>query len=126
MNGEAQVRIDLSSPEPAYRQIAGQVRALIVEGALAPGATLPAVRRLAIDLGVHFNTVAEAYRQLAEEGHIDVSHGRVARVVARQAPPAEPEKVAQYQARLRNLLAEARSAGLSREQFRELFEGDEP
>jgi len=56
-----------------------------MEGMLRPGDTLPPVRRLAIDLGIHFNIVAEAYRALAEEGLLEIVHGHGARVIDRGA-----------------------------------------
>src|SRR5579872_7136434 len=62
------LRVDSNSSIPVYRQIVDGVRILLVNGELAPGDQLPPVRRLALDLGVHFNTVAEAYRTLEEEG----------------------------------------------------------
>jgi DNA-binding transcriptional regulator YhcF (GntR family) len=85
-----------------------------VEGALAEGDELPSVRRLAIDLGIHFNTVAEAYRMLAEEGWIEVSQGRSARVRRREKPAApDAESVDRFRQRLRHLIAEMRADGLS-------------
>ena len=74
---------------PAYRQIVDGMRILLVSGKLAPGSELPSVRRMAMDLGVHFNTVAEAYRTLAEEGWIDLRHGRGATVVKRERSRGE-------------------------------------
>ncbi len=68
MPPSAKIRIDLSSTVPAYRQIVDALRVLLVEGTLPPGSDLPSVRRLAMELGVHFNTVGEAYRTLADEG----------------------------------------------------------
>jgi len=47
--------------------LAGQLRAAIARGALPTGARLPASRVLADELGFARNTVAEAYRRLAEE-----------------------------------------------------------
>src|SRR5690242_5223545 len=106
MPGAPKIRIDLDSPIPAYRQIVDSIRALLVEGSLSPGADLPSVRRLAMELGVHFNTVGEAYRQLAAEGWLDLRHGRGARVVQRGSrPPARPERLAEFRTRLRNLVA---------------------
>jgi DNA-binding transcriptional regulator YhcF (GntR family) len=52
-------------------------------GALKPGAFLPLVRQRAIDLAVHFNPVAEAYRMLADEGWLDLKHHRGALLIAR-------------------------------------------
>jgi len=114
MARSAQLKIDISSDVPAYRQIADQVRALVVEGALEPGDSLPPVRKLALDLGIHFNTIAEAYRTLAREGLLDITHGHGARVAglpaALQADPAAAEN---FRQRLRELIAVVRARGLS-------------
>jgi DNA-binding transcriptional MocR family regulator len=68
-NGRAlRVSLNLESPIPAYRQIADDVRRHLVDEQLKPGDLLPPIRQLALDLGVHFNTVALAYRLLADEG----------------------------------------------------------
>ena len=82
--------------------------------ACIPGVALPSVRRLAIDLGIHFNTVAEAYRTLAEEGWIHVAHGRAATIAERDTPSKPDEHaVADLRERLRHLIAEMRATGLS-------------
>jgi DNA-binding transcriptional regulator YhcF (GntR family) len=114
MPATPQIRIDLSSAAPVYRQIVDQIRTHAVEGVLRAGDVLPSVRRLAIDLGIHFNTVAEAYRTLAEEGWIEVAHGKAARVRSRNAPaPPEAAEVEDFRQRLRHLIAEMRAQGLS-------------
>jgi GntR family transcriptional regulator len=107
------LRIDLDSAVPAYRQIVDGLRILLVGGKLAPGSELPSVRRVAVDLGVHFNTVAEAYRTLAGEGWIDLRHGRGATVLRRDAPTVNAEKVTEFRQRLRALVAEMQSQGAS-------------
>jgi GntR family transcriptional regulator len=107
------IHLDLGSPTPANRQIVDQIRTYLVDGALAPGAALPSVRRLAVDLGVHFNTVADAYRTLADEGWLEIAQGRGVRVVARQAPPPDAQARQVFRQRLRQLVAEARAQGLS-------------
>ena len=113
MSREPKIRIDVSSPVPAYRQIVDGLRMLFVEGALDPGARLPSVRRLAMELGVHFNTVGEAYRQLAAEGWLDVRHGSGATVLDRGKPaPAPPERLIEFRDRLRNLVIQMRAAGV--------------
>ena len=113
MTQAAQIRIDLDSAEPVNRQIVDHLRTLLVEGVVAPDDILPSVRRLAIDLGVHFNTVADAYRTLAEEGWLEISHGRGVRVRKRQAPRPDQETLATFRRRLRQLVAEMRAQGLS-------------
>lgn len=72
------------------------------------------MRRLATDLGVHFNTVAEAYRTLAEENWVEVAHGKAARVIERQQPARADKQVEQqFRQRLRQLVSEMRAQGLS-------------
>jgi GntR family transcriptional regulator len=78
------IRIDLDDPRPLEDQIAGRLRQAIAEGSVGPGEDLPSVRQLAGDLGVHWNTVARAYRRLAEEGLLTVRRGRGA--VTRDQP----------------------------------------
>jgi GntR family transcriptional regulator len=116
MTGTPQIRIDPGSGVPAVRQIIDGLRILLVEGELAPGAELPSVRRLAMELGIHFNTVAEAYRQLAAEGWLDLKQGRGAIVVPRVVPPTpDRARTEDFRNRLRNLVAQMRSEGISAE-----------
>ena len=123
--------MDLDSGIPAYRQIVDELRILLVSGKLAPGSVLPSVRRMAVDLGVHFNTVAEAYRTLAEENWLDLRHGRGATVLKRDTPTADKAELAQeFRRRLRALVAEIRSQGASaaklRSELRELADEIQP
>jgi len=124
------IRVDLNSALPVYRQLSEQLRSYLVEGILKPGDQLPGVRRLAIDLGIHFNTVAQAYRSLADEGWLEVSHGRSVRVMPRRTPAADPEAFESFRGRLRSLVAEARSAGVQPQrigrELRAVAEGIEP
>ena len=108
------IRIDLSSPTPAYEQIAAEIRSLLVAGELPPGAMLPTVRQLGNDLNVHHNTVAQAYRILAEEGWLDLRRGRGARVIAR-SKPARPNRDSHntFRLELKRLLAKAAAEGMS-------------
>jgi len=108
------IRIDPASGVPAVRQITDSLRVLLVEGRLAPGTALPSVRRVAVELGVHFNTVAEAYRQLAAEGWLDLKHGRGAVVVPRALPAVKNGAWTEdFRNRLRVLMAQMRSQGIS-------------
>jgi DNA-binding transcriptional regulator YhcF (GntR family) len=109
------IRINVRSTVPAYRQIVDALRAQLVEGCLAPGHVLPAVRRLAMELGVHFNTVAQAYRELAEEGWLDLKHGRAATVIQRKAiskKSGEQDSLG-FRQRLRELVAQVRTDGMA-------------
>ncbi len=108
------LRIDLAAATPAYEQIARGLRALLVAGELRPGAQLPTVRQLAVDLGVHHNTVALAYRQLAAEGWLDLRRGRGALVLERAQPSPGPEAGDTFARRLEEVIASAVAAGIPR------------
>lgn len=120
MTDTNQIRIETESSAPAYRQIADQLRVLIVEARLRPGELLPPVRALALELAVHFNTVAEAYRTLAQEGLLDITHGRGARVVDRSAAHSSTQRRQSaefFRKRLREIVAEFQAKGLSPRQI---------
>ena len=53
-----------------HQRIQRALRALILDGALAPGLKLPATRSLATSLGVARDTVENAYVQLHRDGFI--------------------------------------------------------
>jgi GntR family transcriptional regulator len=119
MSDSIEIRVTLDSPIPAYRQIVDGIRAHCVGGRLAPGQKLPTVRQLAGSLGVHFNTVAEAYRALADEGWLSLEGRRGAIVIDRQTPRAPTAAaLAQESTRLRHLVAELRSKGFPEDWIR--------
>jgi GntR family transcriptional regulator len=108
------ITVTLDSPVPVYRQIVDQVRLHLANGDLAAGDTLPSVRSLAAQLGVHFNTIADAYRELASEGWIDLAHGRRAIVLPRHtAAPLSSTESEDFRQRLRHLVAEMRLKGIA-------------
>jgi DNA-binding transcriptional regulator YhcF (GntR family) len=113
MTRNATLRIDPDSTIPVYRQVVDGLRSLLVEGELQPGDALPTVRELGLELGVHFNTVAEAYRLLAAEGWLDLRRRRGAIVTERAIPRAQPKTEEQFSRSLRQLIAQVRSEGLS-------------
>jgi GntR family transcriptional regulator len=112
------ITIDLKSSVPVYRQIVDALRHLLVSGELQPGDPVPTVRQLAVDLGVHFNTVAQAYRLLADEGWLDLRRRRGVIVLDRRTP-AMPSKDRQKQSlqRLHELIAQLQSEGIPANQI---------
>jgi GntR family transcriptional regulator len=105
------LRIDPDSPTPVYRQIVDGLRVALVNGDLAPGDSLPAVRRLALDIGVHFNTVAQAYRELAREGWLHISARGGAQVKERSMPLTPKPEAAAYRRRIEELIAQIQASG---------------
>ena len=75
-NGQAfQLKLDLHSGVPVYRQIIDQVRGGMAAGTLAAGDQLPTVRQLAVDLAINPNTVMRAYRELELGGALETHQG---------------------------------------------------
>jgi GntR family transcriptional regulator len=107
------LRIDLASRLPVYEQIANGLRAELVSSNFKPGEKLPTVRTLAIKLGVHHNTVAEAYRQLANEGWLELKRHHGAMVRRRDHPAAGPDTMERFARPLRELIAKGLADGLS-------------
>src|SRR5438067_13727978 len=68
-------RLDLASGVPVYRQIIDQVLGGMAAGTLAPGAQLPTVRQVAVDLTINPNTVVRAYRELEIRGVLETQQG---------------------------------------------------
>lgn len=122
MNPELVIRIDVESTVPAYRQITDAIRAYLVTVRLAPGTRLPTVRQLAVDLSVHHNTVAQAYRELASEGWLELRRHRGATVRKRDepVPAAGAEEV--FCQQLRELVAKARAKGIKAPAIAETLE----
>ena len=116
------IEIDVASSTPVYRQVADQIRELLVAGEFQPGERLPAVRQLALDLAVNHNTIAEAYRTLADEGWLSLRRARGAVVLSRSTPGASRQIERQFARRLRELIAEVRAAGVSAKVIRSEFE----
>jgi DNA-binding transcriptional regulator YhcF (GntR family) len=114
-----QIRIVLNSAMPVYRQIADAIRLHCVAGDLVPGEKLPTVRELAASLGIHFNTVAEAYRVLADEGWLR-SEGRRGATVLDRKQPRQPAAAshADEGSRIRQFLAELQARGFAKEWIR--------
>lgn len=112
--GTRTIRIDLASPEPVYKQIVSALRTHLVNERIKPGENLPPVRQLAVELGVHFNTVAEAYRMLADEGWLELRRRRGALVLDRETPhPPQKQERQSFAKRLDEIVAEALAQGLA-------------
>jgi DNA-binding transcriptional regulator YhcF (GntR family) len=113
------VRTDEENGEPVYRQVARQLRDMIVSSQLLPGFRLPAVRTLASDLGVNLNTIARAYWVLEEEGFVRI-RGRSGAEVLAPAPAPTNGVPRELRQTLREVLARLRQAGLGFEELRQM------
>src|ERR1700679_2583957 len=94
---------------PIYDQVAAELRRAIADGEAKPGERLPPAIDLADVLGVNKNTVIRALHLLRDEGLLDFTRGRGARVVG------TPQRGAVLN-RIDELLDFARSQGYRREE----------
>lgn len=69
------VNLDQSQSQPLYQQLSRNLRRIISEGSLSPGARLPSTRALADELEISRNTIRSAYEQLQSEGYIESQVG---------------------------------------------------
>lgn len=102
--------IDPSSSTPPYEQLREQLVAGIETGDLLPGTRLPAVRRLAEELGLAPNTVARTYKDLEAAGWVH-TRGRNGTVVA--TPVADDQTQERAAALTRDYVAAMTALGLS-------------
>ena len=116
--------IDARSPVPLYAQIAERVRLAIATGALGSAASLPSVRQLAAELRVNPATVIQAYRELEQQGFVEIRHG--AGTFVRELAPGRRARERSHQATalVRRLLAEARRLGVSLPELQRAIESE--
>jgi GntR family transcriptional regulator len=108
------ITIDATDKRAIYQQVVDEIKALIAQGELPEGSSLPPVRQVAADLGVNLNTVAFAYRCLQREGLISVKHGSGAVVVSKLLAQKAEE---QLRAQLRAALTQLVLAGFTRSEI---------
>ncbi len=108
------VALDPRDPTPIYAQLERGLRAAIATGRLAPGAQLPTVRQMAVDLRVNANTVARVYADLERRGVLETRRGVGSFVSARPAP-AQParDRERRLRAFATRVLADADAAGFT-------------
>jgi GntR family transcriptional regulator len=113
--------------EPIYRQIAAQLRRLILSAQLAPGEELPSVREVAGFHAINPMTVSRAYSQLEAEGFLERRRGK-GMVVAesRRRPQSDGRRLEQLDPSLSEVARQAReldlAAALVLERLRALME----
>jgi GntR family transcriptional regulator len=114
-----QLRLDLRSGVPVYRQIIDQVRAGVASGALKAGNQLPTVRQLAVDLTVNPNTVLRAYRELELGGLLETQQGTGTFITEKKVKHDEAERARQLNQIVGEFLARAGAAGFTAKELLE-------
>ena len=76
------IHLDASSTTPLYAQLVASLRRAISTGEVATGDTLPSAADLAASLDLNRNTVLRAYRELRDDGLVELRRGRGAIVIS--------------------------------------------
>lgn len=120
-----QFRIQPDSEISASSQLVNQIRYAIASRQFSPGHRLPSTRALAMQTGLHRNTISKVYRQLEEDGYVESIAGSGIYVRAqptRQNPVPIPilEQYPQADKIVQQSLDELLKLGCSLNQAREL------
>jgi GntR family transcriptional regulator len=110
-------RLDETSGVPVYRQLIDQVQAGIASGTLAPGAQLPTVRQVAVDLAINPNTVMRAYRELEIRGTLDTQQGTGTFISDRKPDRNKVEHERQLEQLVSDFIARAGAGGFTIQQI---------
>jgi GntR family transcriptional regulator len=116
------IQIQLDSDVPASTQLLSQLSFAIASGQYPPGYQLPSTRALAMQTGLHRNTVSKVYHQLEEWGFVDAQAGSgiYVRTLGNQARNHFNHFPQATQA-VQKSVSELLGLGCSLEEVRELF-----
>lgn len=116
------INISNTNGEPIYLQIAGQIKALILEGKLKEGEMLPSMRNLALELRISFMTTKRAYEELERDGFIESYTGKGSFVKAQNMELFREEQLKTIEALLGEAGERARKIGLTEDELHELLD----
>lgn len=109
------ILIDYKDRRPIYEQIVEKFQHLIIKGAIDPGAQLPSVRSLAIDLSINPNTIQRAYVELERLGYIYSVKGKGN--YASDINTLLPKRKSDFYRSFDSLLSEASNLGVSKNEL---------
>lgn len=105
-----------------YEQIVNQLKSAIVTGELKEGEALPSIRSLAGDLNVSVITTKRAYEELEKEGLIRSVAGKGFYVCEYNTDYLMEKQLMMLEKRLSEVIGEAKQAGLSLDEVKEMVE----
>jgi len=112
-----------SSGVPIYVQLKEQVRHGIETGALSAGDQLPGIRSLAETLVINPNTVIKVYRELEQEGVLEIRHGLGAFITSRRRR-SKTEEIRDAQQLVHKFVETLKDQGLEEDEIRRMFEAE--
>ncbi len=113
-------KINIRSSVPVYVQIENEVKFAIAAGKLKPGERLPSVRELSERLDINPNTIAKSFRDLEMMGYLYTLRGRGIFIDQQAQDKCKHDCRRAVIERLHEVIAEARTAGMSRTEVNEI------
>lgn len=113
-----------SSGVPIYVQLKEQIRHAVETGALSAGDQLPGIRGMAETLVVNPNTVIKVYRELEQEGVLEIRHGLGAFIASRRRSQSRKEGFRDGQRLAREFVDRLKEHGLDAGEIRRLVEAE--
>lgn len=105
-------KINIHSSISVYEQIENQVKFAVASGRLKEGDQLPSIKELGDRLGINFNTVAKAYRDLEVMGLIYTRRGMGCFIQKGVKDKCKEDCFARIVRRVHEVVQEAKAAGL--------------
>ena len=116
------VALDHRDARPLYLQVKDSLRRMMLTGLLTPGEKLPSVRALATQLAINPNTIQRAYAELESEGYVVSVTGKGSFVA--EGDTQNAARKAELTGKLKPILEELRSLGMTHEELMQLWEGE--
>ena len=105
-------RVNIRSSVSVYEQIENQVKFAIASGQLKETDQLPSIKELGDRLGINFNTVAKAYRDLEVMGLIYTRRGMGCFIQKGVRRKCQEDCFVRIAKRINEVVQEAKAAGI--------------
>lgn len=110
------INLNYQSRTPIYEQIIDEIERYVVLGVLKPNEQIPAIRELAIQLGVNPNTVKKAYEEL-ERKKVIVTLSTKGSYIATNITDIINEKTSNKINEIKAIIKELEQLGISKEEI---------
>jgi len=115
------IALSPSNPDPMYKQVTDQIKNAIAAGDLRPNDKLPSIRELAEALETSVITIKRAYLDLETDGYILTRAGLGSFVVDVDRDRLRQEKLAEFKAALKGILATGAKYGVKADDIARLI-----
>lgn len=111
------IAIDYQVRIPIYEQIVAEIERLVALNILSPGEQIPAIRELALTLGVNPNTIKKAYDTLEFRGVI-ISKSTKGTFITDDVAKVKDGKIESIIDEIKEKIQELENIGMSKEEIK--------